>query len=85
MNCSLMADRILDDGDLADVQEELHGTESKWKTIGIQLKLPIQCLKEIEREKKGDPEECSIEMQIEWQEGYLEILGRSSQKVVSWI
>lgn len=61
-----MAVRILDEGDLADVQEELHGTESKWKTIGIQLKLPIHVLKEIEKEKKGDPEECSIEMQIEW-------------------
>ena len=62
-----MADKILNVGDLADVQEELHGTESKWKKIGIQLKLdPIQCLKKIEKEKKGDPEECSIEMQIEW-------------------
>ena len=61
-----MADRILNEDDLADVQEELHGTESKWKTIGIQLKLPIQCLEKIEEEKKGDPEECSIEMQIAW-------------------
>lgn len=55
-----------EDSDLTDVQDELRGTESKWKTIGIQLKLPISCLEKIEQEHKGNVEECSLEMQVAW-------------------
>ena len=54
------------DKDLADVQGYLSGTDSKWKTIGIQLKIPISCLENIEKECKGNAEECNLKMQIEW-------------------
>ena len=55
-----------EDDDLAEVLEELHGTEAKWKSIGIHLKLPLSCLEEIGKEYKGNTEECSLQMQIAW-------------------
>lgn len=62
-----MDDQLLqEDEDLADVQEELHGTDSKWKAIGIQLRLPFTCLEKIEKEHSGNYEECSLGMQIAW-------------------
>ena len=61
-----MGDKLLTEEDLPDVLEELHGTESKWKTIGVHLKLPVSYLKEIETDHRGDHEECSLEMQIAW-------------------
>ena len=57
---------VLQEGDLAEVLEELHGTEAKWKNIGIHLKLPYSCLEEIGKEHKGNTEECSLQMQITW-------------------
>ena len=58
--------RVLQEDDLPEVYEELHGTEAKWKSIGIHLKLPISCLEEIGKEHKGNTEECSLQMQIAW-------------------
>ena len=57
---------LLQEDDLPDVYEELHGTEEKWKSIGIHLKLPISCLEEIGKEHKGNTQECSLQMQIAW-------------------
>lgn len=57
---------ILQEADLAEVLEELYGTEAKWKSIGIHLKLPISCLEEIGKKYKGDTEECSLQMQVAW-------------------
>ena len=57
---------VLQEDDLAEVYEELHGTEAKWKSIGIHLKLPYSCLEEIGKEHKGNNEECSLKMQITW-------------------
>ena len=54
------------DKDLADVQKELNGTASKWKTIGIQLKLPLSSLEKIEEEHRGNAEGCNLAMQILW-------------------
>ena len=61
-----MDDSGLQEDDLAEVYEELHGTEAKWKSIGIHLKLPISCLEEIGKEHKGNNEECSLQMQVAW-------------------
>lgn len=65
-NINANEQRVLQEDDLAEVYEELHGTEAKWKSIGIHLKLPISCLEEIGKEHKGNTEECSLQMQIAW-------------------
>ena len=57
---------ILQEDDLAEVYEELYGTEAKWKSIGIHLRLPISCLEEIGKSHKDNAEECSLQMQIAW-------------------
>lgn len=53
------------DTNLAEVQEALHGTETKWKLIGIQLKIPMSKMKKIESEYQG-LEERNLQMQIAW-------------------
>ena len=61
-----MALRLLGDDDLADVQEALHGCDSKWMPIGIQLKIPIEKLNKIGSQYRDSPEDCNRQMQIAW-------------------
>ena len=56
----------LGEDDLADVQDALHETDSKWVAIGIQLRLPIDKLNKIESQNRDNHEVCNRQMQIAW-------------------
>ena len=60
-----MAMYLEEDTHLADVQEALHGTESKWMPIGIQLRIPNAKLTKIEHQY-SNLEDCNRQMQITW-------------------
>ena len=60
-------DDILTEEDWGKIQNALHGRDSKWQTIGIQLNVSYAELTDI-RERCGSAnlEACNREMQIVW-------------------
>ena len=62
-----MVDEYLDlNTHLTEVLEELHGTESKWKDIGIFLKIKHSTLDKIQSEHKSSVADCNREMLTDW-------------------
>ena len=55
-----------EDTHLADVQEALHGTDPKWRAIGIQLRIPGAKLEKIEHDQYASIEDRNRQMQIDW-------------------
>ena len=52
--------------DWGELQNVLHGRDSKWQAIGIQLHVEHDELARIKREYGQNLEECNREMQIAW-------------------
>lgn len=52
--------------ELDELVEELHEVKTKWFNIGIQLKVPVYKLKEIETNTNNNVERAFCEMIVEW-------------------
>ena len=59
-------DELLTEKDWSKIQNALHGRDSKWQAIGIQLNVSHGELMKIKRDNGDNLEECSREMQIAW-------------------
>ena len=56
----------LTEEDWSKIQNALHGRDSKWQAIGIQLNVSHADLTKIKRDCGDNLEECNREMQIAW-------------------
>ena len=52
--------------DLFDVQKELYPVSTKWRSIGIALRLKPNTLELIQAENSGDPSACLASVVMEW-------------------
>ena len=59
-------DELLTEEDWSKIQNALHGRDSKWQAIGIQLNVSHSDLMKIRRDSGDNLEECNREMQIAW-------------------
>ena len=59
-------EKPLTEKDWGELQNVLHGRDSKWQAIGIQLHVEHDELARIKREHGQNLEECNREMQIAW-------------------
>ena len=59
-------DKPLTEKDWGELQNVLHGRDSKWQAIGIQLHVAHDELTRIRQEHGQNLEDCNREMQISW-------------------
>ena len=59
-------EKPLTENDWGELQKVLHGRDSKWQAIGIQLHVAHDDLTKIKQEHGQNLEECNREMQIAW-------------------
>ncbi len=63
---ALLGMEPLTEKDWGELQNVLHGRDSKWQAIGIQLHVAHDELTRIKREHGQNLEQCNREMQIAW-------------------
>ena len=64
--CLSGMEKPLTEEDWSELQNVLHGRDSKWQAIGIQLHVPHDELTRIKEGHGQNLEQCNREMQIAW-------------------